>query len=109
MLQLQAQQVVWGVNPRRGRFSIETPLENADKKFIGERIEKDSREAVRTSRSTGTFLMQWEEICRHFLSVFFLIIKQTLQKTDVLYSKMLSQKLTKLGRSATHNVQYSHF
>ena len=71
MLQLQAQQVVWGVNPRRGRFSIETPLENADKKFIGERIEEDIREAVRTSRSTGTFLMQWEEIFRHFLSVFF--------------------------------------
>ena len=28
--ELQEQQVVWGVNPRRGRFSIETPLENAD-------------------------------------------------------------------------------
>ena len=28
--ELQAQQVIWGVNPRRGRFSIETPLENAD-------------------------------------------------------------------------------
>ena len=28
--EMQAQQVVWGVNPRQGRFSIETPLENAD-------------------------------------------------------------------------------
>ena len=43
--ELQAQQVP--ANPRRGRFSIETPLENAERrlKFIGERIEEDNREA----------------------------------------------------------------
>ena len=33
-MQMTAQQVVWGVNPCRGRFSIETPLENAGLKFI---------------------------------------------------------------------------
>ena len=47
--ELQAQQVA--ANPRRGRFSIETPLERR-LKFSGDGIKEDNREAERTSVST---------------------------------------------------------